>query len=161
MATATAVRPGGATSTAAGGGEGEEAPAPGGRKKLLLVVVVVIALVAAGAWWFLLRPSGGEAAAEPEPVPGDVVALEAISINLADGHYLRVGIALQATADAAHAPEGSQALNLLIDTFTGRSVEELAVTETRAALQEELVHQVEEAYHHEVMDVYFTEFVTQ
>ena len=158
MATATAVRPGAAATTA---GEAEEAPAKGGRKKLVLVAVLVVALVAAGAWWFLLKPSGGEAEAEPEPVPGDVVALEAISINLADGHYLRVGIALQATADAAHAPEGSQALNLLIDTFTGRTVEELATTETRAALQEELAHQVEEAYHHEVMDVYFTEFVTQ
>ncbi len=158
MATATAVRPGAGPTTA---GEAEEATTKGGRKKLVLVAVLVVALVAAGAWWFLLKPSGGEEEAAPEPVPGDVVALEAISVNLADGHYLRVGIALQATADAAHAPEGSHALNLLIDTFTGRTVEELATTETRAALQEELAHQVEEAYHHEVMDVYFTEFVTQ
>lgn len=156
MSTATATRPG-ATAAADGG---EAAPAKKSKKKLLIVVVLVLALVGGAAYWFLLKPSGGEAA-EPKPEPGEVVALEAISINLADGHYLRVGIALQATADAAHAPEGSQALNLLIDTFTGRSLAELTDTTTRQALQEELTHEVEEAYHHEVMDVYFTEFVTQ
>ncbi|GAB4068799.1 hypothetical protein GCM10028777_28790 [Angustibacter speluncae] len=156
MSTATATRPG-ATAAADGG---EAAPAKKSKKKLLIVVVLVLALVGGAAYWFLLRPSGGEAA-EPEPEPGEVLALEAISINLADGHYLRVGIALQVTADAAHAPDGSKALNLLIDTFTGRPLAELSDTTTRQALQEELTHEVEEAYHHEVMDVYFTEFVTQ
>jgi flagellar FliL protein len=156
MSTATATRPG----TPAASDGGDAAPPRKSKKKLLIAVVLVLLLVGGAAYWFLLGPAGGEAA-EPEPEPGDVIALEAISINLADGHYLRVGIALQATADAAHAPEGSQALNLLIDTFTGRPLAELTDTATRQALQDELVHEVEEAYHHDVMDVYFTEFVTQ
>ena len=158
MSTATAVRGGPATS--AGAGADEPAAAKKSKKKLFLLVGVVAVLAGAAAWFFLLRPSGGEAK-EPEPVPGEVVALEPISINLADGHYLRVGIALQGVEGAAHAPEGSKALNLLIDTFTGRPVAELSDTATRQALQDELAHHVEEAYHHEVMDVYFTEFVTQ
>jgi len=158
MSTATATRGGPATAAATGA---DAAAAPKSKKKKLFVLVgLVLVLAGAAAWFFLLRPSGEEAA-EPEPVPGEVIALEPISINLADGHYLRVGIALQAIEGAAHPPEGSQALNLLIDTFTGRSLAELSDTATRQKLQEELVHHVEEAYHHDVMDVYFTEFVTQ
>lgn len=156
-ATATRAAPAGAGQSAAA----EDAPAKKSKKKLLIVVVLVVAIAAGAAWFFLLRPSGGEAEAEPEPVPGEVVALEPISINLADGHYLRAGIALQAVEGATHPPEGSQALNLMIDTFTGKTVAELADTATRQALQEELTAHVEEAYHHDVMDVYFTEFVTQ
>lgn len=155
-ATATRAAPAGAGSSAA-----EDAPPTKSKKKLLIVVVLVVAIAAGAAWFFLLRPSGGEKEAEPEPVPGEVVALEPISINLADGHYLRAGIALQGVEGATHAAEGSQALNLMIDTFTGKTVAELADTATRQALQEELTAHVEEAYHHEVMDVYFTEFVTQ
>ena len=56
-------------------------------------------LLAAGAgYWFFLKPAGG---AEKAPEPGVVVKLDAIQINLADGHYLKVGIALQASKDAA------------------------------------------------------------
>lgn len=159
MSTTTATR--GAPAAAGASADADPAPAKGAKKKKLIVIVLVLALAAGAAWFFLLRPSGGEEAAEPELVPGEVVALEPISINLADGHYLRAGIALQSVEGAAHAPEGSQALNLMIDTFTGRTVGELADTATRQALQEELTAHVEEAYHHEVMDVYFTEFVTQ
>ncbi len=138
------------------------APKKKGKKKLLVLVLIVM-LVAGGAAWFFLFRGGGEAAAEPEPelVPGEVVALEAISINLADGHYLRIGVALQAVEGAAHVPEGSEALDLTIQTFSGRTVTELADNTVREELKAELAHKVEEAYHHEVMGVFFTEFVTQ
>ena len=66
-----------------------EVRATGGRKKMVLILVVV-AVAAAAGWWFLLRPT-----APAEPVPGEVMTLEPIQVNLADGHYLRVGIALQ------------------------------------------------------------------
>lgn len=141
--------------------EGEGGAAKGGRKKVLVAVVALLA-VAAGAWFFLLRGSGAEAAeAEPEPEAGEVLALDPVSINLADGHYLRVGLALQLTADAAHEPEGSQALDLAISTFTGKSVEELSEGAKRDEVKAHLEEQIEEAYHHEVMGIYFTEFVTQ
>ena len=44
------------------------------------------------------------------PKPGEVVTLEPIQINLAAGHYLRIGIALQLTAKA-HEADGSKALD--------------------------------------------------
>ncbi|SDQ19877.1 flagellar basal body-associated protein FliL [Quadrisphaera sp. DSM 44207] len=162
MSSGGAKRPGGAGS---GGGKddaGDDAGAKkGGKKKLLLVVAAV--LVAAGAAWFFLKPAPAEAEAEPEPVPGEVLALEPVSINLADGHYLKLGLALQLVEGAgAHAPiDGSKALDSAITLFSGRSVEELADPVHREELKTELGHTLEEAYHHEVIDVYLTEYVTQ
>ncbi len=138
------------------------APKKKGKKKVLLLVLIVL-LVAGGAAWFFLFRGGGEAeaAVEPEPVLGEVLPLEAISINLADGHYLRIGVALQVIEGPAHPPDGSEALDLTIQTFSGRTVTELADNAVREELKVELTHKVEEAYHHDVVEVYFTEFVTQ
>ena len=47
-----------------------------------------------------------------------MVALEPIQINLAGGHYLRVGVALQLT-EAAHEADGSKALDATIAIFSG------------------------------------------
>ncbi|WP_339573458.1 flagellar basal body-associated FliL family protein [Pseudokineococcus basanitobsidens] len=140
-----------------------EAPAKKSKKPLLLGAVVLLLVVAAAVWFFVLRaPADAEAAAEePEPEKGEVVTLEPVSVNLADGSYLRLGLALQQTADAAHEADGSEALDLAITTFSGRTVEELAKPEVRDELKHQLLEQVEHAYHDEVMDLYFTEFVTQ
>ena len=40
-----------------------------------------------------------------------MVKLDAIQINLADDHYLKVGIALQASKDAGEELDGSKALD--------------------------------------------------
>ena len=66
----------------------DEPEPKGGKKKKLIVIGLVLVIAAAAAWWFLLRPSG-----PAEPEPGEVMTMEPIQINLADGHYLRVGIA--------------------------------------------------------------------
>ncbi|HWJ81108.1 MAG TPA: flagellar basal body-associated FliL family protein [Nocardioides sp.] len=132
---------------------------PEGKKKrrplkLLLVLVVVVA-AAAGAWFFFLAPGGDSA-----PKPGEVAPLDSIQINLADGHYLRLGIALQLT-ESSHEVDGSKALDAAIDVFSGRSVGEVNRTDAREKLRSELEKQLEDRYEGEVMGVYFTEFVTQ
>jgi flagellar FliL protein len=129
----------------------------GGGKKKILIVLLVLALAGAAAWWFLLRP----ASAEEAPHPGAVVKLEAIQVNLADGHYLRIGIALQATDAVEEELDGSKALDATIELFTGQSQEQLAKKPYRDGLKEKLTHRLEEAYEGEVMQVYFTDFVTQ
>lgn len=126
------------------------------KKKLLLVAVLLLAVVGA-AYWFFLKPAGAEKA----PEPGEVLVMEPVQVNLAGGHYLRLGIALQLTADLAHEPDGSKALDAAIDLFSGREVEELAQGKERRHLKEELLETLEHEYHGEVMEVYFTEFVTQ
>jgi flagellar FliL protein len=127
---------------------------PRSRKKLAVIAVVVLALAGAG-WYFFLRPSGSH-----EPVPGEILTIEPTQINLAGGHYLKIGLALQLTEGAEEA-DGSKALDATIDMFSGLSVEEVSVAKKRAKLKEELVAELVERYEGDVMGVYFTEYVTQ
>ncbi len=135
----------------------------GGRKKVLLVLLVLLA-AAGAAYWFFLRPASAESAdaAEPKaPEPGAVVVIEPISLNLADGHYLRLGLGLQLTTDVGEEPDTARALDQAVTLFSGRPVDEVSSTEGREALRAELVTRLVEVYEGEVMDVYFTDYVTQ
>ena len=151
-----------AAKTTAAPAEGE---APAKKKKLPLLIgaVVLLVVVAAGAWFFLLKPDPAAAAEaeHEEPEAGEVVTLDPVSINLADGAYLRLGLALQQTADAAHEADGSIALDQAIALFSGRSKEELADPAVREELKTKLTEDLAAPYHEEVYKVYFTEFVTQ
>ncbi|MFC5381514.1 flagellar basal body-associated FliL family protein [Aquipuribacter nitratireducens] len=156
-----------------GAGDGVEEAAPKGKKKLLLVVVaVVVLLLGGGAAAFVLLGGSGEATAEEaataeehaEPEPGEVLALEPVTINLADGHYLQVGIALQAALEegGGHGElEGSKALDILIADLTGKEMTELQDPAKRAEVKAHLVEEIAHAYHEAVYDIYFTTFVMQ
>jgi flagellar protein FliL len=140
--------------------EKDDAPAPQKSKKKLLVIAVLALLLGgggAGGYFFFLAGDSEP----PPPEPGVVAPLEAITVNLAGGHFLKVRIALQATAEAAEAPDGSKALDLTINEFSNRSVAELSSNKARGKAKEELKQKVVEAYEGEVMDLYFTEFVMQ
>jgi flagellar FliL protein len=140
------------------------AEAPKKGKSKLLVMVALVLVVAAAAYFFLLKPKDAataEAAAPPKE-KGAVVALDPIYINLAQGHFLKLGMALQATKDAnAKEMDGSQALDEAIAIFSGQDMAKLGETEVRTEYKKQLVEKVAKAYDEEVMDVYFTEFVMQ
>ena len=125
------------------------------RPKVLVALLSLLILVAA-TYWFVLRPGGEDA-----PEPGEVTVLEPIQINLTDGHYLRLSLGLQTTVKVTEEVDGSKALDAAVELFTGRSVQELSGQGARAALKNTLKEQVVELYEGEVMDLYFTEFVTQ
>lgn len=160
-------------------GRGREAPAaaePDGAKKkrkkpkklVLIVAAVAVLAIAGAAYVFVLKPSpaAGAEPAEPEPVPGEILTIEAVSVNLADGHYLRLGMGLQLVeGGGAHggatAPDPALALDLAIALYSGHTVAEVSDPATREALKAELVTELEHAYHGGVMDVYLTDYVTQ
>jgi flagellar FliL protein len=127
--------------------EEKEAPeAKGGKMKLILMVVPVLLLVAGAGWFFLLKPWGaGAATALPEPKPGAVVKLDAITVNLAGPHYLKIAMAIQPTATAKEV-DGSKALDLAITEFSGKTVDELSTSEGRAKAKEELIARIKLAY---------------
>lgn len=139
--------------TRPGGPAAEEAPQS--KRKKLLVIALVLLLLAGAAWWFLLRPTGPH-----EPEPGEILTLESTQINLAESHYLKIGLALQLTADAEEV-DGSKALDATIDLFSGRSLAEVSEPKQRRALKKRLTKELSEEYDGDVMGVYFTEFVTQ
>jgi flagellar FliL protein len=143
------------------------AEAPKKSKKLLMIIVLaVVVLGGGGAGAFLMLNSDG-AQAKPALVKGIVAPLnEALTINLADGHYLKLNFALQETADAGtETVDTSEAINLAIDEYTGKSVAELSTEKGRNAAKEELLAKIEKAYTEDgtqkVMDIYYTSFVTQ
>jgi flagellar FliL protein len=134
--------------------EAAEEGKKGGKKKLIIIAVAVL-VIAAAAYWFFLKPSGPT----PPPEPGEIVPMDATQINLADGHYLRLGMALQLTTSAEEA-DGSKALDAAIELFSGKRLEQIE-GHRRDVLKAKLVKELEELYEGSVMDVYFTEFVTQ
>lgn len=155
---------------APGGAVAEEAPggarSRGGRRVLTALLVAVLLVGAGAAYWFLLGPgagttSDGVVAEEPAPEPGEVLTVDAVSLNLAGGHYLRLGIALQLTAEVEETPDPAAALDQAIALFSGRTVEEVSSPEGREALKAELSEMLVEKYEGEVMGVYFTDYVTQ
>ena len=138
----------------------------GGKKKLFLVLAVVLVAAAGAAYFFLF--SGSDEAEAAEPVHGGYVALEPIAVNLAGGGYLKVGITLEITADAAGghggaSVDGAKAYDQIISTFSQATPAD--VTGARDALKEALEQKIVEAYTEEgvpmVMHIYYTEYVTQ
>ncbi len=154
-------KPGGAKGAGGDGDEGKGAKK--GKKKLVMALAVVVLAGGGGGGWFVFGPGkSAEAAPEEEEVElGGVVVVDPISINLADGHYLKLGLGLQTIAAVAHEPDGSIALDAAITLYSGRPMSELTDPAQRDALKEELRHTLEEEYHHDVVDVYFTEYVMQ
>jgi len=141
-----------------------EPPKKKSTKLLMIVLALVVVIGGAAAYFFVLKPSGSaEPAAEPTAEPGDVVSVDAISLNLADGHYLRFGFSLQMTADSAgHGDvDTSTAVDTAIELFSGRTVAEISDPESRQSLKDEFLTQLEEAYHGDVMGVNYTNYVTQ
>jgi flagellar FliL protein len=154
----------------------------GGGKKKKVIAGGLVLVIAAAAWFFLLRSPSAATPVDAKPVPGAVVALDPITINLAGGHFLRVGLGLQvaegeslagaaggshggesaatATADGDVKAHGAKALDAAIDVFSGKSVTQLSGT-GRSKAREQLVKTLQTSYHGAVMDVYFTEFVMQ
>ena len=136
--------------------------APGGKKKKIMMIAPVLVLVLAAVGFFFLKPSGNaEAAKKPAPVPGAIIQLEPQSVNLAGGHFLKLGFAMQATKAAGEEVDGARALDLAIDIFSGRTVEELATREGREKAKKLLTKQVTEAYEGKVYQIYLTTFVMQ
>ena len=146
--------------------ETDEAPAKGGKKKLVLILAVVDLAAACAAYFFLFS---GESSAAEEPVSsGTYLVLDPVAVNLAGGGYLKIGVSLELTEEGAAGGhggglDGSKATDLVISTFSQAAPAD--VTGARDALKEALQQKIVEAYtedgHELVMDIYYTEYVTQ
>jgi flagellar FliL protein len=132
----------------------------GGKKKLILIAAPLVLLIAVAAVYFLVLKGGSSGPQKVVHTPGPVVLIDPITINLAGGHFLKLGMALQPEASATET-DGAKALDLAIELFSGKTVAELSTKEGRDKAKATLVEQVYEKYDKQVYDVYFTEFVYQ
>jgi flagellar FliL protein len=143
-----------------------EAPKKSKKKMLMIIAIALVVLGGGGVGAFIML-KGDKAEAKPEPKKGIVTAIENdLTINLADGHYLKLGFALQETEDAGtEAVDTSEAINLAIDQYTGKSVAELSTEKGRETAKSELLEKIKKAYAENdtqtIMDIYYTAFVTQ
>jgi flagellar FliL protein len=136
----------------------EATEAKGGKKKLIIILLVVLLAAGGGAYFFLFRGSSAPQA----PQPGLVETLDPVAVNLAGGGYLKVGVAMQLTADVTkeEEPDGSKAMDLIISTFSGAAPAD--VTGARDALKAALQEKIIKAYGKDVvMGIYYTDYVTQ
>jgi flagellar protein FliL len=143
-----------------------EAPKKSKKKLMIIVIAAVVLLGGGGGAFFMMKGSSAKAAVKV-PVKGVVVTMEtALTINLADGHYLKLAFTLQETADAgAEAIDNSEAIDLAIAEYTGMDIAALEVEKGRDASKEALLKAIEKAYNEKgkqiIMDLYYTQFVTQ
>lgn len=149
--------------------EGDE-ESSGSKKQKLLIGVAIVALLGGG---YVMTSGGGsaDAAAAPEapaaPVAGAVVSLETITLNLADGRFLKVGLALQlvegvaAPADAEIQGFAAPALDEAISMLGSLSYAELVAPGGRDTAKARLSERIGARYDGDVMGVYFTELVMQ
>jgi flagellar basal body-associated protein FliL len=107
-------------------------------------------------------------AAEPhEEVIGPVIEIDPTTLNLAGGHFLKIGLAVQlpvgsdlehvAEAENFHAITGQ----IVLDTFSNEAMEDILPTKQREALRHEIGNEVCIKSHGHASTVYFTEFVAQ
>jgi len=150
--------------------ESAEAP-PAEKKKRSNVVPALIIAVGLIVGGFLMKPSPAPAteeaeAAEEEVIPGELVALEPMTLNLSDGHYLRLGMALELIEGVpAKEFEETGATNrfrdLVIDRVADLPSDQFATAEGRDELKELLRDGGHELFEEEFVEIYLTELVVQ
>lgn len=141
------------TTTAKGGAQGNGAPATGGGRTLR------VQLIAA-------RAEGG---APAEPIVegmGPILGLDSVTVNLADGNYLRLGLALQLAegVDATAAKDqgvGDKALDMALTELAKHDIKALLPPAQRQKIKDDLGFETCRAYDGKVLTIYFTEFVMQ
>ncbi|HTZ44238.1 MAG TPA: flagellar basal body-associated FliL family protein [Jatrophihabitans sp.] len=144
------------------GGTGDESAAAGKRKKkpLKLKLALLLVLLLAGgaiAKFTVLAPS---AKAGPKvPAKGPVVAMDEMTLNLADGHYLRLKVALQLAKGGSVDLDTSEASQALIDTYSNQSVAQLTGDVARNKAKTTFLGKLSALYPKKILDAYYTEFV--
>lgn len=163
----------------------ENAEEGGKKKNPLVIVVMCVALAGVG---YML--GGRKAAAVPAAATTTTIVqlegcapgtdattaehnthdLESMSINLTDGHYLRVTVSLGlcpgvvGPSDEAEVPGAintAPAKDIIVSTLSGNSMATLQEPEGRENIKKLLTQRLAAAYPEEIHEIYFLEFVMQ
>ena len=148
-------------------------------KSNLVPALVLAAGIAAGGYFMGGGTSAAtttettEAVAAPEP--GEVAELDALTVNLAGGRFLRVGVSFLTTKDfevtpgdpkkgepARFKPEYENRLrDQVIAMFAGRELSDVVGAAQLEEAKAELLERANAVLGDHALEVYFTEFVTQ
>ena len=152
----------------------------GGKSSKAKMAGMAVAFVAIGAVAGPKVMGGGTPAATAADtttttVAGPVIVLDKVTLNLADGHLLQVGLALELSAEHADGGGGhgapaddtdptkgyAKAIDATIEVLGEETMSGLAAPGGRERAKHALEEQLHELYHGEVVSVYFHQFVMQ
>ncbi|MEO6503709.1 MAG: flagellar basal body-associated FliL family protein [Jatrophihabitantaceae bacterium] len=128
-------------------------------KKKIIVLAVVFLMLAAVAKFTVLAPSAP--AHDAKPLPGVVVPMEEMTLNLAGGHYLRIKLALQTVHGAPEELDTAEAAQAVIEEFSDRTTVELTGDAARHKAKAALLAKLQKIYPEQLMDVIYTEYYMQ
>lgn len=142
------------------------------RSKLPLIIgaALVVVLTSVGVVGFMLLRGSGEEEPDTEAKPGVVVPLEdEMTLNLADGRFLKLQLALQLTEEATEAAgespaeslDGSMAQDAAISVFSQYKYNDLLDETKKEEARTKLTAAANERYDGAVLQVYFRQFVMQ
>jgi flagellar FliL protein len=150
---------GGDAGKAKGKGKGKGKEAGTKSKKKFIILAVVFLLFGAVAKFTVLAPSAP--AHDAKPMPGHVVPMEEMTLNLAAGHYLRIKLALQTVEGAPEELDTSEAAQAVIEEFSDRTTAELTGDAARQKAKAALLAKLQKIYPKQIMDVIYTEYYMQ
>lgn len=139
------------------------APKKKSKRKKLIIILVAVLVLGAGAK-FMLGGSGKKGGAPAAPKPGPTLALDAVTVNLAGGHYLRVGVTVEFTdkVSASALPDASVATDQTITYFTGQDAAPLETAAGLGQAKAGLKGKIAKAYPDDpIFDLLFTSWVVQ
>ena len=128
-------------------------------KKKIIVLAVVFLVLGALAKFTVLAPSAPDPHAKP--LPGHVVPMEEMTLNLAGGHYLRIKLALQTVHGAPEELDTAEAAQAVIEEFSDRTTVELTGDAARHKAKVALLAKLQKIYPKQIMDVIYTEYYMQ
>jgi flagellar protein FliL len=144
------------------------------RKKLFIIAILLVVLGVGGFVGKGMLAGPAEPLPDPTKVAGKVDTFPPITLNLADGRYLKLTLALQLSEAASPPPgsvdeaagavpalDGAKALDAAITVLGKSTYRELLAPGGRARAQKALSARVKKLYDGEVLEVYFTEFLMQ
>jgi|SRR4051812_42158692 flagellar FliL protein len=147
------------------------------KKKLFMIVGGVLVLALGGGGFMFMKGGKAEASEEgakkeKEVALGELIRLDPITLNLADGdRYLKVGVSVQ--LQVVEGVEGGgghgggadalevEILDETIHVLGGMTFEQLTARNGREKAKEKLLKALKKSTHEQAYELYFTDFVAQ
>lgn len=172
MATTTTRSVPASGSSGAKAADGSAAGEKKSKKKLIIMGVVGVLVVGVGAKETVLKPKVSAAAAaeakkKAPPVYGPIVALDEQTLNLADGHYLKLKVVIQlkktakakTATDGAITPEMTNAAQDVLDVYSSYTQAQLTGTAAQEKVKQVLQAKLAPIYPEEIDSVLTPEFL--
>ena len=130
-------------------------------KKVWILLLVVATVAGGGVLFYVIQE--GKKDEQKTAASFKIMELEPVVINLSDGHYIRIAIALGYTGEESELKNKLPAVNdVLITTVGAMSSKELISPEGKELLKENLLLKINSVLSGvQVRNIFYREFIVQ